>query len=376
MTTPLISISVPAFGCCRSRPCRSPVGWMIAAGDEPPGARRRPPGERQSRCSTSDAGRRTARRARQQRNDAERARLDAQRARRSNVRRRAGARECATLRWNARRSAGASRGTATRRPAIADGCAARTRERKRPDARAAATRRAGRAAGGIEGSRGPRRGVAADQARVKPHDHRAQALAALAAATRCRSSAARSNSLSSSSSSSEIHCAARSHAVFSANGAHHPHSRRCRGRFVRPRPRISRRRGRRGARASSAALIGQRSTGKWQAASWSPSNCAQRAASRRRSGPRCEARAAGVEDAGRRRVDRRGDVAAEDDALAGARRSSPAGAPPRAAPPCRGGAGARRAAPSRPISTTRPRYMTAIRSETWRMTERSCEMKT
>ena len=47
----------------------------------------------------------------------------------------------------------------------------------------------------------------------------------------------------------------------------------------------------------------------------------------------------------------------------------------RAGPACRGGAGAAKSASVGPISTMRPRYITAMRWEMWRTTARSCAMK-
>ncbi len=56
-------------------------------------------------------------------------------------------------------------------------------------------------------------------------------------------------------------------------------------------------------------------------------------------------------------------------------RGQPPGRPP-AARPCMGGAGSRTAASPGPISTIRPRYMTATRSHMWRTTDRSWAMNT
>ena len=67
--------------------------------------------------------------------------------------------------------------------------------------------------------------------------------------------------------------------------------------------------------------------------------------------------AAGREHAALRRVERRGQLALEHDALALARRRCPASR--RAAPACRDAAAARRCAPSAPCSTAWPRYITS-----------------
>ena len=87
-----------------------------------------------------------------------------------------------------------------------------------------------------------------------------------------------------------------------------------------------------------------------------------------------------MEAAAARRVDRARHLALEHDPLATRRRSfdRPCRSPGSrtAAPRCTGGSGARRARRPAPISTMTPRYMTAIRSETWRTTPRSCAMKT
>ena len=65
----------------------------------------------------------------------------------------------------------------------------------------------------------------------------------------------------------------------------------------------------------------------------------------------------------------------EHDARA-ARAARPGRAPgsPTAAPRCRGASGRRYTSSAAPISTMRPRYMTAMRSLMWRTTARSCEM--
>ena len=85
-------------------------------------------------------------------------------------------------------------------------------------------------------------------------------------------------------------------------------------------------------------------------------------------------RAARIEGAARRRIERRGQLALEHDALALAladRRP----ASPRAARAYRDAAASRRSSSRGPCSTTRPRYMTITSSAMWRTTERSWLMK-
>ena len=85
--------------------------------------------------------------------------------------------------------------------------------------------------------------------------------------------------------------------------------------------------------------------------------------------------AARVEAAARRRVDRRGHVALEDDpAPAAPRRPGPGPGPPTAARPCTDGAASCSAPATGASSTIRPRYITAIRSLMWRTTDRSWAM--
>ncbi len=84
-------------------------------------------------------------------------------------------------------------------------------------------------------------------------------------------------------------------------------------------------------------------------------------------GTRPRPAAAGVERAAGRRVGGIGHLAGERVHLAASPR--PRGrrsAPPAAAPACTGGAGRSETASHGPSSTTRPRYMTAMRSEMWR----------
>ena len=88
-------------------------------------------------------------------------------------------------------------------------------------------------------------------------------------------------------------------------------------------------------------------------------------------------RAARVEAAACRRVDRARHVALEHDRLAAAARAAGSGsARPTAARRCTGASARRRAARPLPISATLPRYITSTRSEMCRTTLRSCAMNT
>ena len=131
------------------------------------------------------------------------------------------------------------------------------------------------------------------------------------------------------------------------------------------------------ARAASASSSPS-ATGKWQAVRWvdgsPPRACERRLGD---GALRARLRAARVEAAAGRRVDRRRHVAREQDP---ARRRRRVGIGHRERREqrraCTGAAGARRASSASAISTILPRYITAIRSLTWRTTERSCAMKT
>ena len=110
---------------------------------------------------------------------------------------------------------------------------------------------------------------------------------------------------------------------------------------------------------------------KWQAARWSDpgactsggsSSCAER---------RLRDRAARMEAAASREVERARRVA-DDARPLGARGRARAAGRPAASPACRGGGDRRTARSVGAVSTMRPRYMTATRSHTWRTTARLC----